>query len=376
MKRNRKNDGFSNILLSFIMIFLVSNILLVPCYNSLSNTEVASTYDNTNLEINDFSLFKILNNLSNIDSQKTQDWIKFQKTANEENPYTDYNEQIQEDYSLDLTEFGNCLSFKLKLEFSFSCLDNFTKALFSLEVFTTNVGNNLVYAGLLDDSYFLSSELHYRNSITYSRSIYCSELNRDSLKIEITKNGRKMTCQIKEKDNDVLLKRTIRSNKNYIYTNEIQLNFNADSNFWVEASSFSGNFTIENKNWDALETRFDAIIGAIVFIGVLIILLLLYLFLTRWREKKAKSIHKIETKFEEFEEQITKELKGKLEHLIYEGEEKSGQTCGICKLNIKKGALKLQCPTCKTLFHSRHLADWFKDHKECPICKEKLIDEL
>ncbi|TFF84007.1 hypothetical protein EU523_01910 [Candidatus Heimdallarchaeota archaeon] len=358
------------------MIFLISTSLLVLCYSSLRNAEATSNYDNTNLEINDFSLFKILNNLSDIDSEKTQDVIKFQKTANEENPYSDYNEQIQEDYSLDLTEFGNCSSFELELEFSFSCFDNFTKALFSLEVFTTNVGNNLVYAGLFDDSYFLSSELHYRNSLIYSRSIYCSELNRDSLIIEITKNGRKMTCQIKEKDNDVLLKRTIRSNKNYIYTNEVQLNFNADSNFWVEASSFSGIFTIENKNWDALKTRFDAILGAIVFISVLIILLLLYLFFTRWQGKKTKSIHKIETKFEEFEEQITKELKNKLEHLIYNGEEKSGQTCGICKLNIKKGALKLQCPSCKTLFHSRHLVDWLKDHKECPICKEKLIDEI
>lgn len=55
------------------------------------------------------------------------------------------------------------------------------------------------------------------------------------------------------------------------------------------------------------------------------------------------------------------------QQLIFSGD-KSNQTCGICKLEIRKKQKVYQCPNCFTLFHDDHFEEWIQNDTSCPIC--------
>lgn len=50
-----------------------------------------------------------------------------------------------------------------------------------------------------------------------------------------------------------------------------------------------------------------------------------------------------------------------------------GQFCPICKLQLRKEEKIIQCKTCHSLFHKKHLIDWLTEHTDCPVCQTKLI---
>lgn len=50
------------------------------------------------------------------------------------------------------------------------------------------------------------------------------------------------------------------------------------------------------------------------------------------------------------------------------------KTCSICKLQIKKHELIIQCPNCLYWSHKSHFNEWFTIHKNCPVCKKHLVN--
>ena len=51
-----------------------------------------------------------------------------------------------------------------------------------------------------------------------------------------------------------------------------------------------------------------------------------------------------------------------------------GKTCGICKLELRRKQKVLQCVSCLSLFHEKHLKEWLATNTNCPICGNLLID--
>ncbi len=46
--------------------------------------------------------------------------------------------------------------------------------------------------------------------------------------------------------------------------------------------------------------------------------------------------------------------------------------CMVCKLSFKRKKDILQCPVCESLYHKKHLLDWIRTHKNCPVCSQTL----
>lgn len=52
------------------------------------------------------------------------------------------------------------------------------------------------------------------------------------------------------------------------------------------------------------------------------------------------------------------------------------ETCKICKQAISKGDKTITCFDCQSVYHKSHLLQWYKEHDVCPICKDKISDEI
>ena len=45
------------------------------------------------------------------------------------------------------------------------------------------------------------------------------------------------------------------------------------------------------------------------------------------------------------------------------------EVCSVCYYNLKKGE-EVHKLTCKHVFHCECIAEWFKEEKVCPMCKQ------
>ena len=60
----------------------------------------------------------------------------------------------------------------------------------------------------------------------------------------------------------------------------------------------------------------------------------------------------------------------------YEKEIIKEEICMVCKLQLKNAKDVLQCPRCESLYHRNHLEKWIKSKKSCPVCSQKLYEEI
>ncbi|MBD3189482.1 MAG: hypothetical protein GF308_02510 [Candidatus Heimdallarchaeota archaeon] len=338
---------------------------------SLNSSQGLIAVEKDVFELKDFSHFEILNNWSHITSVRSTSEIRFNISAEEERPLS-WND-IAESYCLDISKFGNCSSLVLELEFTYRYLGSNPFGYFSLELggeLSSFVGT-IVNIGVFNHNYLIHSQLHASHlDKEFTLGSTSHPLN-GSLKVQILKNGGKLVCKLLNAEGELFRKKWY-SAKNFTPVTSININFNAFCNFSVTASSFSGELTLENRNWQTLKVGYNVLVGLLIFFAVLIPGFFVVMILLKNREKKELKLQKLNDEFLSYESQTATTRERELHYLIYDGEENNNQICGICKLAIAKGEPKFYCPSCHTLFHRRHLIDWLKQNKKCPICKEQL----
>jgi len=129
------------------------------------------------------------------------------------------------------------------------------------------------------------------------------------------------------------------------------------------------------NEWDWGESWIIWLVIAI-FIGAIAVMV--FIFIKLRDARKSEGISEIEVEEEKMEKDEQKQqpdgFQMQTKKIIAKTVKKipTEEICSICKLEIRDEQTALQCPNCKSIFHSKHLHGWLIKNDDCPVCNYKL----
>ena len=366
-------------MLSIIIILIIGSSSLFI----INLDGISLLADNENAHITDFSDIINTSNHENISTSMNDDWI-YIKSINSSNNIR------YEELFLDLKEIGNItdIQIDLSLEFNFSDYNDYGYFICSLNTnFNFNTeeyyyrNDSLGSCKLFRDNWYHDDG--FRIDFDYNSDyVFTSFHNNQQVKIQFVKKDKNFEIKLFDFENNIILEEKSKSNRNYIDVCSINFLYCVyyDSDFSINLTSLNIDMTIENRDWKALVVRertFYIITGVLATIATILVLIIG----TRIARRETKKFKKVRDakNFLALEDMRKWNVKtqaaadAEINDYVFKDKLPKDSKCGICKLPFPREEFILQCPKCKSFFHQKHLQDWLKKNKNCPICKEKLI---
>lgn len=366
-----------------IWIILSSMINIIHIQGFIGEQELLYSTEKEQVNVTNFSAFQLRDNCSAILSNNTDKKLVFNSTR--EPPYSDRVES----YYLNFDPlWGNCSEIEIEIEVN----QNLTKSLSGTFIFELGSHYNLrgersAYLNYIGRTLFDHGDVKVQAVRKMERREGLSyDYPRDSTVIyKFKKIGRTLECSIQE-NNETIIHKKWRSSNFYIPINYLLISLDTTDNAFFEVTTINGSLLIEDRNWQALRTRANVILGLII--GLLIIgIITASIFIIRSRIKQEQQRkreagagkvppEKYIRRVQEAVERAKRRKKDRIEEIElipirYEGGIED-EFCMICKLKFSKGQEILQCPLCLSLYHRDHLLQWLTEKKKCPVCREPM----